>query len=428
MTSVAMKSELDLFSRKPTQAGVLKCEEVALKPLAALHQNSQIEFLSLSHADTYRDLNSVYLRLRVKLMKDAIAKTAHTDATVGVVNNIIHSLFRQVTVYFNNKIVCAGDLYHYRSYIENMLNFSRDSAQVHLESSGWCMDSGKYDSLEAKENSGFGTRAKQFGKSVEVELCSKVHCDLFNQTKYLINGVDLRVIFALEKPEFYVLANAEDKSSIEILDATLFMNHVTIAPNILAAHQAVLMKGNNAVYPYTRVEVRSHTVSPGSQTMTIDNVIIGRIPRLMICALISNDAMVGKRTLNPFRFEPHSISQFQLLINGVKWPSTGLTFDYTNADAPISSRAYDQLFRETQLDRGHQITKAEFDSNIFLIACDLTADKNYGDNSYTNLASQGTVSIEARFSKALEKTISVIVYSEFDASLEITKNRDILLF
>lgn len=431
MAGIAMKSELDLFTRKPTQVGVLKCEEVALKPLAALHQNSQIEFLSLSQADTYRDLNSIYLRLRVRLMKDVQAKTAHTDAKVGVVNNIIHSLFRQVTIYMNNKIVYQSDNYHMRAYIESLLNVGDEMAETHLDSSCWIRDKGDFNALDDKDNKGnpgFVARAKQFGSSVEVELCSKLHCDLFNQPKYLLNGVDMRIIMAMEKPEFYIMGAEDDKSAIEILDATLFMKHLTISPSILAAHEAVLQRGNNAIYPYSRVQCNAHTVGPGSQTMTIDNIVLGRLPVLILVTFIDSAAYVGKRTKNPFFFEPMMINQCHLIINGRRFPSTGLTFDYTNAAAPISARAYDQLFRETKLDRSHQIKKSDFDKSCFIIAFDVSNDGNFGDASYVNVATQGTISLEARFSKALEKTVTVLVYAEFDGTLEINKNRDIMVY
>lgn len=417
-----MKPELDIFARRSIQTGVLKREEVALKPLSALHQNSQIEFLSLSHADTYRDLSSIYLRLRVRLMKDALTGTKHTDASVSVANNLIHSLFRQITIFFNNKIVYQGDNYHYRAYIENLYNFSHETAATHLESSLWELDSGDFDSL--KDNPGFNERAKVLSKSVEVELCSKLHCDLFNQHTYLINGVDLRIILSLEKSPFYVIAAETDTSSIEILDATLFIDHMTISPNILLAHEAVLAK-SNAVYNYNHVEVKSFTIGPGSQTMTIDNVCIGKLPKMIICALVDNLAYSGKKSLNPFKFENFDISQFHLIVNGRQVPAQSLSFDYSNKEAPISSRAYDLLFRETRLDRSHQIKKASYDSSMFMIALDLTPDHSYNDGDYTNVAAQGAITIEARFSKALAKTITVLVYMDFDATLEIDKDRTI---
>lgn len=67
--SECMKSELDIFSTLPVQSNVLKTEEVAYKPIASLDNSAVLEFVSLGHGDTYRDLSSIYLRLKIQLVK-----------------------------------------------------------------------------------------------------------------------------------------------------------------------------------------------------------------------------------------------------------------------------------------------------------------------------------------------------------------------
>lgn len=42
-----------------------------------------------------------------------------------------------------------------------------------------------------------------------------------------------------------------------------------------------------------------------------------------------------------------------------------------------------------------------------------------------NIARQGTVSIEASFNKAIEKTITALVYAEYDATIEIDKDKNV---
>lgn len=402
-----------------------------MKPLNALHKNnSQIEFKSLPVAGTYRDLSSIYLKLRVRLMKDAQAGTKHTaptgtdEAKVAPVNNILHSLFRGIQLSLNNTVICNCDNYHYIAYLENLFNYSPETASIHLESSSWSIDSGDFDGLTSAANPGFGARAKQFAGSVEVELGGKIHLGFFNQTKYLIDSIDMRVIFMLEKPSFYLMAAAGDTSSLEILDATLYMNYMTISPSILLAHHQVLQR-KNVIYQYNHVELKSFTIAPGSQSLSITNVILGRLPNLCIVTFCENQAFTGATNKNPFLFNHQSISQFQLLVNGVPVPQQGLLFDYTNAATPISARPYDKLFMETLLDRSHQITKAAYDKNMWMVAFDLTQDKSYGDGGYTNIVRQGSIGIEARFSKDLDKTISVLVFAEFDAIVEIDKSKNV---
>lgn len=424
-----MKSELDLFAKKPVQTNVLKTEEVAYKPLSSLEKATTIEFLSLGHSDTYRDLSSIYLRLKVRLVADHIG-TKHTDDKVGVVNNLLHSLFRQCAIYLNNKPIAQTDNnYNYRSYFENLLSYGSEAADIHLEGSAWILDTpGQMDVHEEKKNIGLDKQKALFGKSNTVELVGRIHGDLFNQPKFLINGVDLRIIFTLEKPEFYVMSNVDaNNSCIEIQEATLYMNHVTVNPNILVAHQAVLAK-QNATYPYKRVEVKSYTVAPGSLTMSIDNAVVGQLPNLMLIGLVDNAAYSGARNLNPFHFQNWKMSNFYLVINGVQVPSQAIDFDYSNAAAPISMRGFESLFRGTnlhQMDRTHQVRKNFFDAGAFILAFDLTPDKSYSRQDCLHLLNQGIVRLEARFSEALTKTLSVIVYTEYDATLEIDRDRNV---
>jgi len=70
------------------------------------------------------------------------------------------------------------------------------------------------------------------------------------------------------------------ESNLKILEAQLFMNHITVNPSISLAHHHVLQT-KNALYPYSKVEVKSFTIHPGNNTLSIDNAVIGQIPNLL---------------------------------------------------------------------------------------------------------------------------------------------------
>lgn len=350
-----MKSELDLFSVPAVQTNILKTEEVCYKPIATLDNSSVIEFVSLGHGDTYRDLSSIYLRLLVK-----IKKTATTDYTViaapadgsaatpyanGPANNLLHTLFRQVSVYMNGKAISQSDNnYAYRAYLEKIISYGSDAISTHVESSGFYLDTaGAFDNLTATKNTGLDKRKAVFGGSATVELMGKIHADMFNQPKLLLNNVDLRIVMSLEKPEFYMLEADASTSVVSILDATLFMNHVTINPGILIAHEQVLSQ-KNAIYPYKRVEVKSYTLPQKNMSLSLHNVILGQIPNFIIVCLLDNESYSGKRSLNPFHFTSFKMSSFHLSVNGAQVPNQPITFDYTK-NPVVSTRAYNNLFK-----------------------------------------------------------------------------------
>jgi hypothetical protein len=78
------------------------------------------------------------------------------------------------------------------------LTYGSDAAATHLETSGWYLDTGKMDSVTEKDNPGLDKRKTIFKNEYKVELIGKIHADLFNQTKLLLNNVDLRIVLSLE--------------------------------------------------------------------------------------------------------------------------------------------------------------------------------------------------------------------------------------
>lgn len=427
-----MKSELDLFHSKPLQTNIVNTFEVAYKPLASLENSSTIEFASLSNNDQYRDLSSIYVRFRLKLYKDSkdtVLKDTDKDFG-GPINNVLHSLIRQCSIYLNGKPVQSIDSnYSYRAYIENLLNYGADHATIHLDGVGWALDTpGNLDVVTGKPNIGLETRQAMFAKSCEVELVGRLHADMLNQPKFLLPNVDLRIILTLEKPNFYMMSGEDETSYIKILDATMYMDHIIVAEPIQIAHRAVLQK-KNAVYDYQRVEVKSFTIAKDSQTISLDNVIVGQLPNLLLVGMVENQAYTGTRKKNPFNFKHFGLSQFNITVNGTKIPAQPIEFDFSPGKNPISSRGYDHLFRGANLhllDRSMQVSRAFFNSGGLLLAFDLTSDASYQKSSCVNPLQKGIVSIEARFAAALEHTITVIIYSESDAQIEIDRDFNVL--
>lgn len=437
-TTACSKSELDLFSQFPLQTSILGTTEVAYKPVTTLSDDpSVIEFVSLGHGDTYRDLSSIYLRLRIRLMKKRPNEEHNSEPTAPltkssscVVNNILHSLFRQVAVYLNGVPVSqSNNDYGYRAYFENLLNYGHDAVSTHLESVGWNLDTDNMEEIEYKKNTGFKARHARMLDSKVVELYSRLHVDMFNQQKLLLNGVDLRVVMSLEKPEFYVMEKDEGTSFIKIDSATLYVNHVSINPDVLLKNERLLNSKNvMANYNYRRVEVKSYTVSANQRSLSLDHVVIGQLPNLILFAMVDNLAYCGKRSKNPFNFVHNKICHYQLLINGVMVPTEPYDFNYTDDKNPISTRGYVSLFKDTGLryfDAGHQITKKAYDKGFFIIATDLTPDRSTETTACGNLLNQGTVRIEARFSEPLKETITCLVYCEYDTALKIDQQRNV---
>lgn len=419
-----MKSELDIFDTPPIQTAILRSDEISYQPLASLDNPSVIEFLSVGNGDCYRDLSSIQIRFKIQLLNSNGEKFKNSDENQpSVANNILHSIIRSCSLSLNGTTISQneGD-YHYRSYIETILSYGTDATNTFLQNSGWYRDDGEMDSLTG--NSGLEKRKELFKNSKVVEVMGRLHCDLINQPVFLINNVDLRVILTLEKSAFFIIENASDNSMYKVLEATMYIKQLTINPNILMAHNAVLTK-RNAVYHYKKVEIKTVTISSGSNSINLDNIIHGILPRRIIFGMVENAAYNGTKSLNPYNFQHFNMTDFILLVNGIPYPTQPLQMNFEDDHY---ARAYQTLFNGTGIHhdfRSHQIKKEDFKKGFFLLAFDLDPD-SYTD-SCLSLLEQGTVRIEGRFARALSKTITCIVYAEYDTKLEIDKNRNIIL-
>jgi hypothetical protein len=171
--------------------------------------------------------------LRIKLVKTDGSDLPSAEANkVGCVNNLLHSMFSCLSVSLNGKPVTLHETNnHYKAYLEKILNYScSDASGTYLFSSFWFLDSPTSDRA-LKDNSGHATRLKYLSNNQTVELYGRLHADLFNSDKMLINGVEINIKLTRAPEAFYLWGPSDDpKVRIKNLDATLLVTQVELKP------------------------------------------------------------------------------------------------------------------------------------------------------------------------------------------------------
>lgn len=421
-----VKSELDLFTLPPTQTSIEHGDWVQYKPLASLTDDSPIEFVVPGHGDEYIDLSHTILNMQVKIVKSDGTKL-EDDVKVGPVNNWLHSLFSQVDVYLNQRLVSsAGNTYAYRSYIETLLNYGPAAKGSHLTSSLWYNDAaGSMDNTE-DGNEGLVKRRSFTAKSAPIDLLGHIHSDIFNQEKFLLNGVELRVRLIRSKDAFSLLSK-DSTYKVNIVEANLFVRRVRINPAVLLAHSKTLTI-TTAKYPITKVEVKNVTIPAGVQGKTLDNIFLGQLPKRVIVGFITNGAFIGNYKKNPFNFQHFSLNFFSLYIDGRQVPSKPIQPDYVTNNQFV--RSYHTVFSGTGMhfmNDGNNIPREHYAQGNCLMAFDLTPDLSANTLSHWNLVRHGSLRIEIRFDTALAETVNCLVYGEFDNVIEIDKDRNVIV-
>ena len=103
---------------------------------------------SIPGSDDYYDTNSLRFKVKVRLTDPAAGYTglhagllisnANESRHVYCVNNFGHTIFRDITMSMNGVLMTEqSNTYHYRAYLETLLNYSRDEGGAKLAPQGW---------------------------------------------------------------------------------------------------------------------------------------------------------------------------------------------------------------------------------------------------------------------------------------------------
>ncbi|KAL6417407.1 hypothetical protein ACFW04_013682 [Cataglyphis niger] len=184
-----------------------------------------------------------------------------------------------------------------------------------------------------------------------------------------------------------------------------------------------------AKYPLTRVEVKTFTIHSGVVAESLDNVILGQLPKRIIVGFVNNKAFNGDRKLNPFNFKNYGINFFSLYVDGMQIPSRPLQPAFS-AEELLYVEAYQTLFTGTGihfLNEGNSISRDDYSKGYTLFSFDLTPDLSANYAGHWNLVEHGSLRLEVRFEKALTETVNCIIYAEFDNVIEIDSSHQVIV-
>ena len=249
-----------------------------------------------------------------------------------------------------------------------------------------------------------------------VKLHGRMHSDLFNQEKLILNGVDLMVKLHRHKPTFCLLsADTTPACKITIVDAILYVKKIELTPSVFNAINTVL-NDKNAQYVITRTTPKVYTVPRGQQSQHIDNAFLGEIPKCIAICLMDNVSYNGNYKKNPFNFQHYKLTQIGISVNGEEIPFMPLKLNF---DDKLFVTAYNTLFSGTGKLHGNSgsiIKREDYSEEYTIIIADLTPFE-IGDNF--DLKAEGMLSINSVFKSPLGATINVLVYAEYDNVIEI---------
>jgi hypothetical protein len=153
-------------------------------------------------------------------------------------------------------------------------------------------------------------------------------------------------------------------------------------------------------------------------------VTTGQLPKRLIIAFVDQQSFNGSISSNPYNFE-----HFDHNFIDVKSDATLFLEPLEpNFDKALYMQSYTSLFNATGYNfsnKGPGISHYDYPRGYCLSVFDLTADIS-SSQSYLRPAQTGNLNLHIKFAKTLPKPITLIVYAEFQNSIEINKYRSVI--
>ena len=420
-------SSLCLLDEQDVQTDITGKKQVDFYPVTSLSPGAPIEFLIPGTNTEYLDLKNTDLHVIVQIVKKDGSVIDSTKDKVCLVNNPIASLFQDVFLTIGNTQVEGGQhCYPYNAYLSSVAAFHPSAKRTHMQAWGWNEDyPGKFD---AATNSGIKFRSKETENSKEWELIGPLFLDMFRQDRCLLPRTDVRIRLLPSKPEFALQvydAGSPDDYIFKITKCVLSVRRLDVIDSVIAGH----IKGMdryNANYHVRHTDTTTFTIAKGHSNYIKDRLYVSRMPRALIVGLLEHDAFNRNIRKSPFNFHHFNLNKIGLYADGELVPGQILQPNFKTGqilEAYVNTMKALDYFRT---DDSNGLTIEHFKEGYTLYAFDLTPDGNI-NSSYRNINKGGSLRLEVNFDTPLADTITVMLFAAFDAKVEITKFRDVIV-
>ncbi|GBL98956.1 hypothetical protein AVEN_15812-1, partial [Araneus ventricosus] len=159
--------------------------------------------------DEYLDLADSYIHVKAKITKSDGGPLPDNEPVVPV-NLFLHSLFSQVDVSLNDRIISsASNTYPYQAYLETLLNYGEDSKKSLLSCEAFFKDDKPYqvDPVSEEACESLKKRYQLMANSRTLDMIGQLHCDIFQQNRLMLNLVDMKIKMIRSKPNFCFVVN-----------------------------------------------------------------------------------------------------------------------------------------------------------------------------------------------------------------------------
>ena len=412
------------FTSPPTQTSVQKRKRIVIYPTGEIIKGAPLNFL-LPESGDYNDLKHALL-VEIKITKeDGTDLVAADNNKVALGDLPLHNLFSQVDVFINEKLVTtSGNTYPFAAYFEKFLTYDPQTLENQFSAEHVFVDKEKKLGTFDAADDDWKARADSTNLSKSVFMRGSLHIPILRQERLLINQCSLRIKLHPNNDKFCLMSKDDAKYTLKIVSACLEMEKVEMNPDLLMEHAEKLRK-QNAIYPVRSGQIKSFSNPAGNTSSVKENLFVGKLPRRLVIANVLSEAYNGKPSLNPYDFQHFGLNYLCVYVDGERYPNKPLEPNFTTGNfLDCLGSVYDGTGIRDD-DRTLVINRKNYDKGYAIYVIQLTPSEP--DCVATDLVQKGNIRLEMKFSDALPKTVTTLVYAEYDDQIEIDNDRNVFI-
>lgn len=435
---------LNLWEQKTTKAVVESSHIDIYNPVSGFEavRNGSLKF-NITGNNTFINLFKSYIQFKFKLVgkskigddNDVGVKLSEMGKSgLSVVNNIAHSLFKSVKLKISNQeITISDDSYAYKTYIQLLLNSTKENQETYFRVTGWAKDTAdKMDSFNTTDNKAIMTRRNCFSDEDGVgEFFMKPHLGINFLDKCIIPFTDLELELSRhDNSDFYMMHKGDShKYNIEISEARYWVQRYTCNPNFVASVEKMLLE-HPIEYRIKDSSITNFSLPSGISNYSNDNLFYsGNVPERIIIAFVMTDAFNGVANKNPFSFKHLNIQSLKLMKNGLPYPYPEIITNFQESPNSFLS-AYHLFMNSLGADYNSHttsITPDEFHKGFYMYSFLMAPDQESGTDLLTLSNKPSQIRLEIRFGEALKAPVQMLVYFENETSLQMNIKREAIV-
>ena len=349
-------------------------------------------------------------------------------------NNLAHTLFKQINVRLNGTLISPQtETYHYKAYLETLLNYRRQDGETMLKPQGWYSAlefpaglTANNTNTEGEGHEAFQALSSNQQASVKLMKAEQSnytdgkrhvlrftpHIEVFHLNKLLVPGVQIGIQLYFNSPNLFLNGvNVARRLTHENVKVRIYLCQVRLNPSVYRELMTKMSVNRTIVaYPTVRSEIRSFNMQENQQRYECNNLFQGRIPNRVIVGLVLSEAFTGNVARDPFCFQKFGVSSIRQLVRGEEYP-------YETLEFVQDLRGYYRFLQTTGClckHQGNMVRREDWGEgkNCTLFVFDNAANGCL-DSPVLNPKQSGELQIVLNFGVPPGENITVILYGEF---------------